>query len=392
MGTIHSSLSSGSQTNSVLTFVSSVHSMQTQYIKDPSFYDCIGVPTAAFGTINPHVHRARRSILNPMFSKRRITEASAIMEGVVQKFCGLLDTFCEDSRPVPLSNAFYCVTVDIISTFTFGTPWGMLDEKDFTGEWVEGVLSFTGMLQARIHFPKVLGIMETLGNIFPSLTPLVFVKLLQVITWLFPPHNSSSLTIPKECNRCVKLAIDQDAKSKAAGIPPKERPETIYDALLNPVSSKAQRPSVEELVSESISMVTAGTDTSATVLQCCVWNILTRTEVRETLLDELSTVRRDTNGLLPLKQLEELPYLVRVPLFSPRNIFFANTPLPIDRLHQGNPPLQHADASALAARGPLGRTDYLGLETRKSHVPARGHLDRLPHRPAPPRPAHLYPA
>ena len=65
-------------------------------------------------------------------------------------------------------------------------------------------------------------------------------------------------------------------------------------------------------------MVAAGTDTSATVLQCCTWNFLTRTEVRENLLAELSTVRREENGLLPLQRLEELPYLVRyLPLPSP---------------------------------------------------------------------------
>jgi hypothetical protein len=98
-----------------------------------------------------------------MFSKRRIADASAVMEGVVRKLCGLLEPFCADGRPVPLSNGFYCVTVDIISTFTFGTPRGMLNETDFTGDWVEGVLSFTGMLQPKIHFPRALGALEALG-------------------------------------------------------------------------------------------------------------------------------------------------------------------------------------------------------------------------------------
>jgi hypothetical protein len=48
-----------------------------------------------------------------------------------------------------------------------------------------------------------------------------------------------SLTLTQECNRCVRVAVDADAAAKAAGIALKDRPETIYDALLNPGSLKA---------------------------------------------------------------------------------------------------------------------------------------------------------
>jgi hypothetical protein len=128
--------------------------------------------------------------MNPMFSKKRIQEANFIMQGVVQKLCGLLEKFCEDGKPVPLSNAFYCVTVDTITAYTFGESWNMLDEPNFTSEWVESVLSFTEMLQARVQFPRILGVLEFLGKIFPSLTPLAFLKIIQVS--YFPTSPTSA--------------------------------------------------------------------------------------------------------------------------------------------------------------------------------------------------------
>ncbi|KAA8909835.1 cytochrome P450 [Sphaerosporella brunnea] len=268
-----------------------VNAMHSPFIKDPVYYGSIGVSSSAFGTTDQSLHRSRRSLINPMFSKRRILEASTIMQDVVMKLCTILETFCDSNKPVPLSNAFYCVTVDTITAYTFGESWNMLDEPNFTSEWVESVLSFAGMVQAKIQFPRALGVLEALGKVFPSLTPLAFIKLIQY------------------CENRVQQALEDDAAAKAAGIPPKERPDTIYDALLYPPSEKAQRPSYEELVGESISMVTAGTDTSATVLQFLAWHFLTRPEVQEKLLQELATVEAEPNGLLPLKRLEELPYL-----------------------------------------------------------------------------------
>jgi hypothetical protein len=99
------------------------------------------------------------------------------------------------------------------------------------------------------------------------------------------------------------------------------------DAIVNPPPSLANyNTPFEELVDESLMLMVAGTDTIAVTVQYATWHFLTvlippvsqtRTQltvqtpdVKKRVLTELTSVTRDSNGHLPLGDLEALPYFV----------------------------------------------------------------------------------
>lgn len=142
-----------------------------------------------------------------MFSKQAINDASdSIVYKVVEKLCAHLDTFCAQGKPVPLANAFYCVTVsledriegrkgygmdeytdvvgqiDIISTYAFGESWNMLDEPSFESVWVNTVLSLTQGANIAVYLPSVRVVAFALSAVFPSFVLTGFTRFVQVST------------------------------------------------------------------------------------------------------------------------------------------------------------------------------------------------------------------
>jgi cytochrome P450 len=123
------------------------------HVNDPSFYDYIYVgPTrrtnkwpwsaqmfgtymAAVGTVDHETHRQRRAALNPFFSKKSVTQLEPIIQAQIDKLYTKLKQARNIAQLVNLSDAFACLSADIISDCAFGKTYGMLDSADFAPEW-----------------------------------------------------------------------------------------------------------------------------------------------------------------------------------------------------------------------------------------------------------------
>jgi cytochrome P450 len=63
-------------------------------------------------------------------------------------------------------------------------------------------------------------------------------------------------------------------------------------------------------VDEAFSLVIGGTETTVTTITFGVWCILKNPAVHKKLLDELSMVETNNDGLMEYRNLVNLPYLV----------------------------------------------------------------------------------
>jgi cytochrome P450 len=123
------------------------------HINDPSFYDQIyvgpsrrttkwhwsakmfGTTNAAVGTIDHELHRLRRSALNPFFSKQAVTRLEPVIKANVDHLYRRLREFAGTGKPVNLSDAFTCLSADVIGAYAFGKEYGFLNSKDFFPRW-----------------------------------------------------------------------------------------------------------------------------------------------------------------------------------------------------------------------------------------------------------------
>ncbi len=90
-----------------------------------------------------------------------------------------------------------------------------------------------------------------------------------------------------------------------------ETHRTIFDALLDADTKDKVMPSERELADEAIIILFAGTDTTACTLTYAIYYALTEPGVLGKILAELNTTSKDEMGRLKLREVEQLPYLVR---------------------------------------------------------------------------------
>jgi cytochrome P450 len=64
------------------------------------------------------------------------------------------------------------------------------------------------------------------------------------------------------------------------------------------------------LVDEALSFVVAGTETTVTTMTFGIWCILRNPYIEKRLLEELSAVETNEEGLMEYQNLANLPYLV----------------------------------------------------------------------------------
>ena len=101
--------------------------------------------------------------------------------------------------------------------------------------------------------------------------------------------------------------------------------ETIYDRLLADNRRRVKkglesRPiSFRELADETVGILNAGTEPTATMLVYATYFYLRFPHVQAKILAELRTVELDDQGRLPLVKLEALPYFVS---FHRSTLFF----------------------------------------------------------------------
>lgn len=91
------------------------------------------------------------------------------------------------------------------------------------------------------------------------------------------------------------------------------------ERLLIPIPEKGyQVPGKTGLCDEILTIVSAGNDTTATVILVTIFNIINNAEIHSHLVMELETALPSPHSHVPYSELEQLPYLVRD--FQPRQL------------------------------------------------------------------------
>jgi cytochrome P450 len=95
----------------------------------------ISTTTAAVGTVDHDLHRIRRAALNPYFSKASVGRLESTIQSNIDSLCTRLQRYAGTGTPINISDAFTCLSADVIGSYTFGRSYGFLQHPDFMPRW-----------------------------------------------------------------------------------------------------------------------------------------------------------------------------------------------------------------------------------------------------------------
>ncbi|RYP39085.1 hypothetical protein DL767_002348 [Monosporascus sp. MG133] len=248
-------------------------------------------------TVPVEAHRAKRQVLDPVFSKRRINMMEDHFYEEIGRVFERISQYQSKGEEVPIHELFYCYSADIVSELLFGKSLNMVSAPDFLKR-VKDMQFFTGGVWIALHFPM----------------------LRKLITdgprWLAARLSGTYVKMITYFEKLAKEALAQYDGDKAIGKSPHE--ETIFDRMVTN-NLRRQREGQKEgrevkplgfkdLADESAMILNGGTEPPANQMAYATYYFLKYPEVQRKVLEELDSVGLDSHGRLPLQKIENLPY------------------------------------------------------------------------------------
>lgn len=185
-----------------------IYNVLSKFTKDPSFYGPIEGPVRTpviLTVISNEAHRARRSALNPFFSRRSVLDLETVVRSKSLLFCEILSSALskdeidleheskDKKKAFNAHGAIRAFATDVITEYAYANCWNFLDEEDF-GAW----------------YPRAIRAVQTMFvwfQTFPGLIPVFGWVPDRVNMLLFPPFRKwfESLDVSISLESCSLL-------------------------------------------------------------------------------------------------------------------------------------------------------------------------------------------
>jgi cytochrome P450 len=276
------------------------------------FYDAFGTPHTVFVETDPALHKIRRKLLNPFFSKSGLLKLEAAMKVRVQNLREKMITLADQGKVINAYCAFRCVTADVISEYAFARSLDCLGHSDDQ------------------FYNEFLKTFDAVANVVYEVA---FSPVARKVGMAIPKPIAAALS--KELRLLFQFG-DLAAQSLDAWKKADEKPAhpVIFDGLTSVDD--------EQAIAEAVDILAAGSDTTAFSLSVGMWNIAHNAAIKQKLVEALKRAIPDINtGLPSTATLESIPYLqacikesIRVaqavPGRLPRIVPTSSTPLIVD--------------------------------------------------------------
>ncbi|CZR63276.1 related to cytochrome P450 [Phialocephala subalpina] len=245
-------------------------------------------PGAAQVTGPHELHRIRRTALNPFFSKHQVLLLWPYIREKRDKFCRRVDEYVETKKPLNLSKAFGCFSIDVVTEYAFGQSYNDLDNEHFFSGLSEVMDELLGRVHVITHLPWILSAVRALPE------------------WVQGLLNPGMIVVRKyhgiTSDKVRDIKEEKQKGEKMAGH------KTILHELLES-DLPSQELSVKRLSDESNILVGAGSDTIKHTLEVAAFHIVDNAMIQKTLREELVAAMPSRFDELTWAELEKLPYL-----------------------------------------------------------------------------------
>ena len=90
----------------------------------------IQAPGSILATKDHELHRKRRAVLNPYFSKQSVRRLEPTINQTLSNLLNRMDEWARRGAPVPMNIAYRAATKDIIQAYAFGEGTKCLEMED----------------------------------------------------------------------------------------------------------------------------------------------------------------------------------------------------------------------------------------------------------------------
>ncbi|KAF9064706.1 benzoate para-hydroxylase [Rhodocollybia butyracea] len=260
------------------------------------FYNAfISLKPSVFSVIDSREHTHRRRILSKAFSSTALQSFIPTMKHHVSAFTSKIDSIAARSNTVDLLAFINYLTVDILSDLAFGAPLGFLEQesdliaiKTSQGRHIEE--HFSSMISEREHLAAVLGI----SSYFRYLSPILFDPFIRRAR-----KSSSSLE---------QLAYSKVLERFCRG----QNKDDILQRLIDSHGTTEHHQlgdRIEILTAETVTLLIAGSDSTANSIAAILHLVLIHPEVHKKLLLCLEDAVGSHKGPIEFKQIANVAYL-----------------------------------------------------------------------------------
>ncbi|KAK9772686.1 putative Cytochrome P450 [Seiridium cardinale] len=264
-----------------------VFKMGSKYNKSDRFYMCFASDYSVFNVSDPHDHRQKRAALSPLFSQRAIYELEDVVQDKVEHMLRKMSDIAKEGKTVNFHFIFRAVTIDIVTDFCYAEPYNQLDAPDFKGRHVVALETNAMMLPI---FKNI----RWLGGLLAAL-PLWVMEMIE-------PEGAGNAEMLKAARAHIRRLMLDPSKLNAA------KHTTVFQKLLE-MFPKADEHTLTYLTQEANTLVTAGSETTASVLEVGLFRILQNDAIHRKLFDELKQAIPNKDEPPKLSMLKQLPYL-----------------------------------------------------------------------------------
>nr|QTX15957.1 cytochrome P450 monooxygenase [Aspergillus westerdijkiae]QTX15966.1 cytochrome P450 monooxygenase [Aspergillus westerdijkiae]QTX15971.1 cytochrome P450 monooxygenase [Aspergillus westerdijkiae] len=264
--------------------------------KDSWFVESFDVAESAFATLDHRLHRPRRALIAPYFAKARVQRIQSLIQSKLQKLNTRLSEYARSGEPLKVDVAFNCFTADIITSYTSFRAFNYLDDPEMVPIWSETIKNLVEIGMIARHLPGFFPLLASMGmkwikRVYPKLLPVIAfrMKCAQEVNFMWENEEEAKLDFEK--NRLSQEpALFQEMVAKAPDTPDVTEARVLH---------------------EYITIVAAGTETTAHTMTVCTFYVLNDQAVLRKLraeLDETFPKKKE----MDLQTLEQLPYLTGI--------------------------------------------------------------------------------
>ena len=248
---------------------------------------------STLSAIDHDLHKLRRAAINPFFSTQSVRNLQPVIEERVDALLTRLhaDGKSPDKKPIDILYPFSAFTNDVINEYSFAKCDHLVEDPSYGKPVTDCLLTGTHYGKYIQHYEIIL----ILINLLPE-----FLSAALVPGWrgfLKTTHDIRAII--------ASIAVTQHTSRWELDV---SHP-TIFHALLSSRSLPPHEKCLPRLADEGRTIVQAGTLTTSWALTVATYHLLANPPILSRLRQELVVNIPDPNAVVPLAQLEQLPFL-----------------------------------------------------------------------------------
>ncbi|KAK4233754.1 hypothetical protein C8A03DRAFT_47769 [Achaetomium macrosporum] len=272
-------------------FYDKVYRMDGRWDKYAWMYNAFGAPTSTIFSVDHDAHKARRAAIAPLFSKAKIAARQDVIHKNVDRLCRRISNFA--GMTFNLGAAMSAFTRDIANEFIIGKEYNELDQEDFN---------------------VALSITSTGAGAFWRTTKFIrwFGPALRSIPaeWAMKTADEGTKSFLRYLQQCER-DTQETLAAVTSSTPDNKLQNTLVHAVVNSTLPPADK-TFERIHEEVATVTAAGFDTTANALRLIIYHVFTNNAILRRLRQELASAAAVSSDPIPLRTLEQLPYLTSV--------------------------------------------------------------------------------